>query len=248
MCSGCPVVFRSLAAKKRSMTTTARTWHHPTAARSRASGPRSAGSWGASPGAEKRAMGGLSGSEWSCTWSVTLQSVASQRASTISGESAHRDSQNSFTGYRIDTESGLMYARARMYSAKLGRFISRDFQIYLHEKYGFYPVAQDFNVYQKEGANLYAGYFVPGKTDASGHGCAYQSEFDSWEYNCWWCPWWTKKYTCRYRWKVIAETCGCKEFCVKPMPLTLDVMGTPYGVFLCPEILKTVEYSCTKSG
>ena len=31
-----------------------------------------------------------------------------------------------FTGYKIDNESSLMYARARMYSAKVGRFVSRD--------------------------------------------------------------------------------------------------------------------------
>jgi RHS repeat-associated protein len=34
--------------------------------------------------------------------------------------------QRGFTGYHLDAETGLYYARARMYSAGLGRFISRD--------------------------------------------------------------------------------------------------------------------------
>jgi len=47
-----------------------------------------------------------------------------------------------FTGRRIDTETGLMYFRARYYSPELGRFISRD------------PLAFI------DGMNLYAGYFA----------------------------------------------------------------------------------------
>ena len=47
-----------------------------------------------------------------------------------------------FTGRRLDTETGLMYFRARYYSPELGRFISKD-------PIGFV-----------DGMNLYAGYFT----------------------------------------------------------------------------------------
>jgi RHS repeat-associated protein len=70
----------------------------------------------------------------------------------------------SFTGYRIDSESGLMYARARMYSAKLGRFISEDFKLYN----GRCPPKAKNNY--RDGFNLFMSYFVPNRLDPSGHG------------------------------------------------------------------------------
>jgi RHS repeat-associated protein len=55
-----------------------------------------------------------------------------------------------FTGYQLDTETGLYFARARMYSPTLGRFVSRD------------PIGY------VDGDSLYAGYFVPGYVDPFG--------------------------------------------------------------------------------
>ncbi len=55
-----------------------------------------------------------------------------------------------FTGYTLDTETGLFAARARMYSAKLCRFISRDPAGYV------------------DGFSLYGGWYVPNKVDPFG--------------------------------------------------------------------------------
>lgn len=55
-----------------------------------------------------------------------------------------------FTGYQVDTETGLCYARYRMYSPQLGRFLSRDPLRYA------------------SGMGLYGAYFVPGDTDPFG--------------------------------------------------------------------------------
>jgi len=56
-----------------------------------------------------------------------------------------------FTGYIADNETGLLYARSRMYSPGLGRFIGRDALGYV------------------DGASLYAAYLVPNKLDPSGN-------------------------------------------------------------------------------
>jgi len=55
-----------------------------------------------------------------------------------------------FTGYILDDETGLYYARARMYSTDLGRFIGRDPFDYV------------------DGYSLYYAYFAPGATDPFG--------------------------------------------------------------------------------
>jgi len=55
-----------------------------------------------------------------------------------------------FTGYILDEETGLYYARARMCSARLGRFIGRDPLRYV------------------DGANHYSAHFVPGGLDPLG--------------------------------------------------------------------------------
>jgi len=55
-----------------------------------------------------------------------------------------------FTGYILDAETGLYYARARMYSAGLGRFIERDPLQYI------------------DGMGMYGAYFVPGDVDPLG--------------------------------------------------------------------------------
>ena len=56
-----------------------------------------------------------------------------------------------FTGYKLDSESGLYFAKARMYSAKSGRFINRDLLGYI------------------DGFGLYSGYFVPNSVDPFGY-------------------------------------------------------------------------------
>ena len=55
-----------------------------------------------------------------------------------------------FTGREFDPETGLWYFRARMYSDRLGRFVSRDPAGYV------------------DGYALYNGYFAPGDLDPSG--------------------------------------------------------------------------------
>jgi len=55
-----------------------------------------------------------------------------------------------FTGREFDPETGLWYFRARMYSDRLGRFVSRDPAGYV------------------DGYALYNGYYVPNKTDPKG--------------------------------------------------------------------------------
>ena len=55
-----------------------------------------------------------------------------------------------FTGYRFDGETGLYFARARWYSPKLGRFVSRDPSEYI------------------DGFSLYPAYFAPNKLDSTG--------------------------------------------------------------------------------
>ncbi len=58
-----------------------------------------------------------------------------------------------FTGYREDAETGLYYARARMYSAGLGRFIERDPLTYV------------------DGLSMYMAYFIPNSLDWNGLNC-----------------------------------------------------------------------------
>jgi len=58
--------------------------------------------------------------------------------------------QRGFTGYYLDAEIGLYFARSRTYSSGLGRFIGRDELGYL------------------DGASLYNSYFVPNRVDPFG--------------------------------------------------------------------------------
>jgi len=68
--------------------------------------------------------------------------------------------QRGFTGYYEDAETGLYYARARMYSAGLGRFVGRD-------PLGYVGVNAD----ESDGYNLYQAYFAPNQLDSTGlHG------------------------------------------------------------------------------
>lgn len=83
----------------------------------------------------------------------------------------------SFTGYVDDQETGLLNARARMYSSGLGRFLGRDpfrrtwtrtghsHYWRRHSRDPFGPLSGDG--YQ-DGFNRYSGWFVPGTVDPSG--------------------------------------------------------------------------------
>jgi RHS repeat-associated protein len=69
-----------------------------------------------------------------------------------------------FCGYELDEETGMYYARARMYSPMNGRFASRDPAA--RNEAGL-PTAGDG--YQ-DGYSLYRAYFVPNATDPTGLG------------------------------------------------------------------------------
>jgi RHS repeat-associated protein len=141
--------------------------HHP-AGRTKARPPRfarAAGSWGIAPAAEKGPLGGLNPSALSSQVVPSLQVLAGTRASPISAENSHRRFPISYTGRRLDNETGLHYFRARYFDAKLGRFVGRDpatkksfAGTYIPEaKMGYY-----------DGMSLYKCYFAPSKTDPSG--------------------------------------------------------------------------------
>jgi len=74
--------------------------------------------------------------------------------------------QRGFTGYYLDDESGLYYARARMYSPGLGRFVNRD----PHRENDLQPRAMEG--YQ-DGMSLYGGYFAPNGVDPTGENCCF---------------------------------------------------------------------------
>ncbi len=76
---------------------------------------------------------------------ATTQSAGYYLSTTIS---INNDGLN--LGYSTTENTGLMYFRARYYSAELGRFIGRDPLGYV------------------DGMSLYRGYFVPGGVDPSG--------------------------------------------------------------------------------
>ena len=60
------------------------------------------------------------------------------------------NSDRGFTGYKLDVETALYAARARMYSGRLGRFVGRDPSGYV------------------DGFSLYSGYFAPNGLDPTG--------------------------------------------------------------------------------
>lgn len=75
-----------------------------------------------------------------------------------------------FTGYITDSETSLSYARNRMYSPTLGRFVSRDPQRQQVRydgdlRYWIGPQPADGYI---DGFSLYSGYFVPNDVDPTG--------------------------------------------------------------------------------
>ena len=111
--------------------TTSACWHYPrTPAQSGAATPRFARAatqpWALSPAEKKGPMGGLSPSSVKSTRTSRTKSLKIQRVSATSDRLSQRVQQFGFTGYKLDAETALYAARNRMYSAKLGRFISRD--------------------------------------------------------------------------------------------------------------------------
>jgi RHS repeat-associated protein len=74
-----------------------------------------------------------------------------------------------FTGYKSDAETGLYFARSRMYSRELGRFFSRDPLGDLERitrNFGFGPIGKVFQYF--DGMSLYSAYFVPSSNDPLG--------------------------------------------------------------------------------
>jgi hypothetical protein len=98
-----------------------------------------------------------------------------------------------FTGYVINAEADICYARERLFKSSFGRFLSRD--PLATRIVGGVFVPQGGDGYH-DGASLYAGYFVPRKLDPFGMnlccpdecdvvgGFTYTSDTD-WE----WIPW-----------------------------------------------------------
>jgi RHS repeat-associated protein len=78
--------------------------------------------------------------------------IIKNSANAAIAKSAVRDDRV-FTGYKLDLESALYYARARMYSAKMGRFVSRDPLKYV------------------DGFSQYNAYFALNKLDPFGLEC-----------------------------------------------------------------------------
>ena len=68
-----------------------------------------------------------------------------------------------FTSYKLDAETGLYFARTRMYSPKLGQFVSRD--RWMRSRGKLLPMAKDG---YKDGLNLYSGFFIPNGVDPNG--------------------------------------------------------------------------------
>ena len=109
-----------------------------------------------------------------------VRTVKNSAGATLAKSAVNQD--RGFTGYKLDSESSLYFARARMYSAKLGRFLERDPFRHLgdlarHNLGGSriagmdtaQPSASDGYI---DGYNLYCAKFIPNLVDPDGYlGC-----------------------------------------------------------------------------
>jgi len=131
----------------------ARRWHHPSPAAPRSA--RAAWSSGVSTPGKNRPLGGISTSTLTHGTPSGTQPVVSQRGSAIPAGMSLWAVQYGFTGYIADQETGLYYARSRLFSSSVGRFLSRDM---IHSKNNPSPTPGDG--YQ-DGMSLYRAYFAP---------------------------------------------------------------------------------------
>jgi RHS repeat-associated protein len=123
-------------------------------------------------------------SAWSEHSAYGKRTVLEADGSTEKAKSSYGQTRG-FTGYSLDEETGLYYARSRMYSAGLGRFVGRDFNGGIGDPryrvafteddyppridkhwYSSRPLAEDGYI---DGYSLYMAYFVPLGVDPSGH-------------------------------------------------------------------------------
>ena len=77
-----------------------------------------------------------------------VRTVKNSAGATLAKSAVNQD--RGFTSYKLDSETGLYFARARMFSAKMGRFIARD------------PIGYI------DGHSLYGAYFAPNGFDPMG--------------------------------------------------------------------------------
>ena len=102
-----------------------------------------------------------------------VRTVKNSVGATLAKSAINQD--RGFTSYKLDSETGLYYARSRMYSAKLGRFASQDqWRLMGRDKYdnliAYRPKSLDG---YPNGLSLYNAYFSPNKTDSLGEDCEY---------------------------------------------------------------------------
>ena len=95
-----------------------------------------------------------------------VRTVKNSAGATLSKSEVYLD--RGFTGYKLDRETGLFFARARMYSARLGRFISRDPITRIEFSGTGYP---DAGMGYYDGVSLYMAYFAPNKLDRGVTSC-----------------------------------------------------------------------------
>ena len=119
-----------------------------------------------------------------------VRTVKNSAGATLTKSAVGQD--RGFTSYKLDSGSGLYYARARMYSSKLGRFIGRDlfrrsngadsslFVGVFSPKLIYIPKSRDG--YQ-DGVNLYNSYFSPNSLDPSGNMTCCKNGAVMWEWN-----------------------------------------------------------------